>query len=126
MHEMSIAVDIIDSVLDAVSEHEPSCVEEVEVQIGVMRQVVPEALEMAFRAASEGTVVEGARLIVKEERVVAVCRQCDCLYLPEDEIYACPECGQADARIVAGNDMVLRSVVCQTEEDTADAEVVMK
>lgn len=126
MHEMSIAIEVVNSVLDAVAEHHPTRVEEVEVQIGVMRQVVPEALELAFNAASEGTIIEGARLIMKEERVVAVCRHCDCLYLPEDEVYACPECGQADARIVAGNDMILRSVVCQTEDETADHEVAMK
>jgi hydrogenase nickel incorporation protein HypA/HybF len=123
MHEMSIAVEIVHSVLDAVSEHRPSQIEEVEVRIGVMRQVVPEALELAFAAAAEGTPVEGARLIVKEERIVAVCRHCECLYLPEGDDYTCPDCGQADARILAGNDMVLRSIVCQTEDETAGHEV---
>ena len=43
MHEMSIAVEIVHSVLDAVAEHHPAQIDEIEVRIGVMRQVVPEA-----------------------------------------------------------------------------------
>lgn len=117
MHEMSIAVEVVRRVIEAAREHRMTRVERVEVEVGVMRQVVPEALQLAFESAVEGTLAEGARLSVREERVVAVCRACECLFLPEVDTYVCPRCDQADARIVAGNDMILRSVEGRVDEE---------
>ena len=95
-------------------------IEEIEVHIGAMRQIVPEALEMGFRAAAEGTLAANARLNIIEEKIAAVCRGCETRFMPDIDNYLCPQCGQADARIVAGNDIILRSVVCQTPEEADD------
>jgi hydrogenase nickel incorporation protein HypA/HybF len=122
MHEMSIAMQLVEQMLEIASQHNAATIEEVEVQLGVMREVVPEALEMAFAAASEGTIAEGARLCISEERIVAVCSVCECLFTPRQTCFLCPRCSQADARIVAGNDIILKSLVCQTEAEEARSE----
>ncbi len=117
MHEMSIAMEIVKQVLEVAEQHQATRVEEVEVGVGVMRQVVPEALEIAFEAFVQDTLARDARLKITEDKIVAVCRQCDCLFLPAVDTYVCPQCNQADARIVAGNDLILRSVVCKVEQE---------
>jgi hydrogenase nickel incorporation protein HypA/HybF len=119
MHELPIAMEIVRQVVEVAGQHGAEAVEEVEVQIGVLRQIVPEALEMSFTAAGEGTIAAGARLNIIEERIVGVCRTCDCMYMPAVDNFLCPRCGQADARIIAGNDIILRSVVCRTPEEVA-------
>ena len=120
MHETPIAVDIVERAVEAAEQHGAARIDEIEVQVGVMRQVVPEALELAFTLAREGTLAAGARLRISEERAVAVCRACESTFEPDvDRSFACPQCGQADARIVAGNDIILKTVVCQTDDEVS-------
>jgi hydrogenase nickel incorporation protein HypA/HybF len=119
MHEMSIAMQLLEQMLEIAGQHEAVRIQEAEVQLGVMREVVPEAMQMAFAAASAGTIAEGAVLRLSEERIVAVCGVCDCLFTPRQTCFLCPQCNQADARIVAGNDIILKSMICQTEAESA-------
>ena len=116
MHEMSIAVGLLESVLDAAADHGAGRIEEVELEVGAMRLVVPEALEMAWSIVSEGTAAAGARLNVREVAVKAKCRACGSVFSPEIGEFLCRRCGQADVDIVEGDDIILRSVVCQSRE----------
>ena len=73
--------------------------------------------------ALDGTPAESqpakARLIVTEEKMAAVCNACGHRFAPQPDDFVCPACGQADARIVAGNDIILKSLVCQTPDEAA-------
>ena len=90
---------------------------DVEVCCGVMQQVVPEAMQMAFEALSEGTPAAGATLKITEEAMVANCRGCGASFAPQIDDFTCPRCGVADAELVAGRDIVLRTIVCETEDE---------
>lgn len=114
---MPIASAIVEQAVEAVSRHSATRIELIEVEIGRMRQVVPEALQMAFAAVSEGTIAEGARLEIREIEMEAVCRLCDRHFRPEINFYVCPQCNQADVRIVAGNDMILKSVTAEAPRE---------
>lgn len=117
MHELSIATEIVKQAVRIARENRATRLDSIDVEIGILRQVVPEALELAFRAAAEGTIAEGAVFNVTEERVVAVCNPCECMFLPEIDNFVCPQCGAADARIVAGNEIILKSLTCQAPEE---------
>jgi len=119
MHEMPIAVDIVDRAVEVAQQHHATRIDEVQVDIGVMRQVVPEALELAFSVASEGTLAEGAELRITEEEAVAVCRNCQCRFSPEIGRFVCPQCEQANVRIVAGSEIILKTIVCQADEEAS-------
>lgn len=120
MHEMSIATHLVECILAAAAENDVARIEEVEVEVGAMRLVVPEALEMAFEAARAGTIAAGAALKVVEVAPVARCRPCGRTFHPADGEFLCPDCGQADADIVEGNDIRLTSMVCCTEEEAGE------
>ena len=52
-----------------------------------------------------------------EEKILAVCNACGADYAPAiDSSFVCPRCGEANARITAGNDIVLKTMVCQVED----------
>ena len=119
MHEMSIAVSLIDRVLEAARPHGASRIEEIEVEVGVLRQVVFEALEMAFTAVSEGTLAEAAVLKLTEIPASAECRSCGHRFPVAVDQYLCPQCNRADVEIVGGDDIVLRTITCQTEKDAS-------
>ena len=60
MHEMSIAASLIEHVLEVGRQQRATRIAEVELQVGVLQLIVPEALELAFSAVTEGTPAEGA------------------------------------------------------------------
>lgn len=120
MHEMPIAAAIVEQAVQAVAPHHATRIDGIEVEIGRMRQIVPEALQVAFEACSAGTIAQDARLEIVEINMQAVCRVCEHSFQPDIGLYLCPRCKQADVRIVAGNDMILKSIVAQTPEEQAD------
>ncbi len=120
MHEMSIATGMLQGVLKAAAEHGATRVEEVEVELGAMRLIVPEALEMAWEVLVEGTPAAGSRLKMTEVPIRAKCRECGRTYEAEVGSFACPTCGQADVEIVAGDDIILKSVICWTGEEAPE------
>ena len=115
MHEMSIADGVLRAVLDAAGGCGARRVERVELTVGPMRLVVPEALEMAWQVVSEGTIAAGAELAVVETPMEARCRRCGRRFAPRIDNYLCPDCGLADVDILAGDDIILKSVVCETD-----------
>ena len=112
MHEMSVAVALIEQVVGLAEYHRASRVEKIDLRVGEMRHVIPDAMECALRAASQGTVAEGAVLNLTVEPIGVQCGTCDCSYQPRGFNFSCPRCGAADARIVSGNDIVLQSLEC--------------
>ncbi len=124
MHELTIASELLDQTLSAARSHadrlsgkaDDLCIEEVEVEIGLLRLVVPEALEMAWQVVCEGTAAEGARLCITETRPAARCRLCGRTYEPTIDDYLCPGCNKADMEICGGNDIVLKAVTCRGDE----------
>lgn len=122
MHEMPIAAAIVEQALEAVAPHGATRIEVIEVEIGRMRQIVPEALQLAFSAVSAGTLAEEARLDLTEVEMEAVCRCCGHTFRPEIDLYICPGCEQADVRIVAGNDMILKSITARTPDQSGSQE----
>jgi len=113
MHEMSIAEILVKQVLGVAQANGLQYVSEVEVEIGAMRLVVPEALELAFVALIEDTAAAGAKLVIQEIPIKGRCRLCDKSYSMQPGIFICPDCGTADVEITAGNDIVLKSLVCE-------------
>ena len=112
MHEATIASAIIEQAVAAAAPHGVARISRIEVELGAMQQVVPEALDLAFEAASKGTLTEGAKLILTAVKTVALCRACDCRFEPDIEQlnFLCPQCQRADVQIVAGNEIILKSL----------------
>jgi len=116
MHEFSIAAALIRQVLDIAAQNDLERIEVVELEVGAMQMVVPEALEMAFAAMSEGTPAAGAVLKQEEVPARAECRSCKKSYNAGIDQYLCPHCGRADAEIVAGRDIILKSLTGPVRE----------
>ncbi len=113
---MAIAEPLLEQILEIARENEAKRVEEVLIEVGLMRQVVPEALEMAFLELSRGTAAENAKLIQVEVPIKARCHKCDAEFGAGPESFQCPKCGQADVEIIAGGDIILKSLTCEQED----------
>ena len=107
MHEMSITQGIIELCLEH-AEGRRIC--SLDVEIGDLSSVVPEAIEFCFEACSKDTLMEGARLSVI--RVPGLGRCNDCGHeTPLAELYdACRDCGSHNVMVIAGEEMRVREI----------------
>ncbi|MFD3441207.1 hydrogenase maturation nickel metallochaperone HypA [Streptomyces sp. NPDC058685] len=73
MHELSIAMAVIDQVRGAVPDER---VASLTLRIGELVAVVPEALDFSFGLAADGTLLAGARLVIETVDGEAHCDGC--------------------------------------------------
>jgi hydrogenase nickel incorporation protein HypA/HybF len=115
MHELSIAIGIIDAASEEASQHRDARVSAVYLKLGALAGVDKDALLFSFDVASEGTPVQGARLDIREVPVVIFCSKCG----EEREIesiqnLACSVCGELSENVCKGRE--LQVVALELEE----------
>ncbi|WP_223983913.1 hydrogenase maturation nickel metallochaperone HypA [Arthrobacter sp. NicSoilB8] len=106
MHELSITQSLIEAVLDRIGERKVTAVN---VQVGPLSGVLPDAMRFCFDVASAGTPLAGAQLMIDEPRGAARCRSCHEEFEVADLILLCP-CGSADVEVLSGRELMLMSV----------------
>ena len=106
MHELSIAMSILESLEEEVERTGCGPVAAVHVRIGRLSGVVPEALSAAYEMAAAGTPFECSRLIIEEVPIVIHCDGCDRDQQVDSAGWlCCPECRRPTAEIVAGREL---------------------
>ena len=116
MHEFSLVSSILETALSVAAEHGDLPIETVVVEIGALRQVVPEALAFAFEAAVKDTLAADAELDWREIPARIACAQCAEEYAPADVFWICPACGAPGGRVVTGEELLLKSVTLTEPE----------
>ncbi|OHE54744.1 MAG: hypothetical protein A2Z47_07080 [Thermodesulfovibrio sp. RBG_19FT_COMBO_42_12] len=108
MHEVSIALSLLDIAKRYCEEKGYKGVESIGVKIGKASGVMSEALLFAFDAVKIGTIAEKAHLIIDEILVSGFCNTCNNNFTVE-EIYAlcCPKCGGISFRLETGRELDL-------------------
>ena len=110
MHELSIAVSIIESVEENLPEPTVK-VTKIFLKIGKMAGVVKEALEFSFEIAAQGSRLENARLEIEELPVLVECENCDrTIELENPPIFRCPDCRQPTPNLIQGKELQIVSV----------------
>jgi hydrogenase nickel incorporation protein HypA/HybF len=85
-------------------------VAKVELKVGRLRQVVPDALAFAFELVARGTPVEGAELEIEEVAARVACPVCAAETEIEQFPLACGRCGSLAVEVVAGEELHVESL----------------
>ncbi len=111
MHELSIAISLIELAEGAAREAGAARVTAVHLRLGALSGVVREALEFSFPIAAEGTALEGARLLIEELPLVVACAPCGRDVRPEGPgSFCCPLCGTPSATIRQGRELEIAAI----------------
>ena len=110
MHELSIAIQLVEQIVEVAEANKLPHVDDVELETGVLRQVIPEMMQEAFKEAARQTVAEGATLTIQDIPAKARCNQCDLEFEPEVHNFLCPQCQIADTKVLRGDQIILKSV----------------
>jgi hydrogenase nickel incorporation protein HypA/HybF len=115
MHELSIAMSIVDMAEEQSQLHGGARVTAVHLKLGPLSGVVKLALENAFSLAREGTSLEKAELLVEQVPIVANCPKCQAeRTLPTMQNFTCPVCQTPVSEIIHGRE--LEVVALEIEE----------
>ncbi|MCG3138261.1 MAG: Hydrogenase maturation factor HybF [Phycisphaerae bacterium] len=113
MHELYLAQELLNQVLQSVSDHPDAKVCAVEIEVGPMKQIVLEAMELAWRSVVEGSLADQSVLHQVEVPITAQCRNCTRTFEAAIDSYQCPECRQADVQIMKGHEIILKSITLE-------------
>ncbi len=108
MHEVSLCRSLATAVGRAAGRRR---VTDVFVDIGQLRQVVPDALSFAWTFVVRGTALDGAVLHLNAIPAVIRCDSCGTRTELGPELgFNCPACGSADTRLVSGEEFTLTAI----------------
>ena len=104
MHELSIALSIVDVAAEEAQRH-GGRVAAVHLRLGPLAGVVKDALLSAYGLAREGSSLENAELVVEEVPLVAYCPACAGPRTLESVFLCCPDCGTPTPEVVSGREL---------------------
>ncbi|MBS1791392.1 MAG: hydrogenase maturation nickel metallochaperone HypA [Acidobacteria bacterium] len=115
MHELSIALSIIEGASSEASRHGDVKVSAVHLKLGPLSGVVKDALLFSFELACEETALEGSRLVIEEVPVLVFCPNCKMERTPPSiQQMCCPVCGEWTPQVVQGHELELVALeICE-------------
>ena len=106
MHELSIALSIVDIATEAAEKHGGGTVEALYLKLGKLSGVVKDALLFSWELACAGTPIEGSRLVIEEVPVVVHCGSCNAdRMLDSINNFICPVCDHATPTVIRGREL---------------------
>ncbi|WP_017611783.1 hydrogenase maturation nickel metallochaperone HypA/HybF [Nocardiopsis salina] len=106
MHELAITESIVAGVAERTG---PARVRSLQLEIGLLSGVVPDAVRFCFDLAAEGTTLAGARLDIDEPEGQGKCLTCEEVFTVRTWAVICP-CGSSDVDLLSGTQLRVRSV----------------
>jgi hydrogenase nickel incorporation protein HypA/HybF len=117
MHEMGIALEIIDIVNASIpADMAHPRVETVNVKIGKLSAVVPESLRFCFEIAIQESALSGAKLEIEEIPVIARCKDCSAEFHIDGPAFQCPQCKSGGIELMSGRELDIQSIEIIDEE----------
>src|ERR1044072_5506063 len=108
MHEMSIALSIVEGASEEALRHHGSKVSAVRLRLGQLSGVVKEALLFSYDLACEGTILAGSSLDIEEIPATVFCRSCNAeRTLLSIQDFSCPVCHTPTAEVLRGRELLI-------------------
>ncbi len=128
MHEASVVANIVDAVLEELRKYDVTKVNAVTIVVGDLTQLGIEQMEFAYEVLSQGTVLEGSKLLVEPEHIVLGCDKCGyegpakMIDFGEDDyghdipVLSCPKCG-GPVKVLEGEACRVKNMDIETRDD---------
>ncbi|WP_253073518.1 hydrogenase maturation nickel metallochaperone HypA [Sodalis ligni] len=109
MHEAALTQGLVNILLKEAARHQVRSITLVRLKVGRMKAVEPQALVFCFGAFTEGTLAEGAELIIEPVPAVATCRGCGGDFEVIKFHFQCPRCQSRDVVLIQGDELYIES-----------------
>lgn len=110
MHELSIALSIVDIAEKETAKVEAKKVSLIELEIGTLAGIEFDSLDFVWPSAVKDTVLENAEKKIKIIRGEARCSDCETIFKLDNIYDACPNCGSYLKGILKGKELLIKSL----------------
>jgi hydrogenase nickel incorporation protein HypA/HybF len=107
MHEASIVSGLMGILLDQAAKHDVDHISRVTVKVGKLRSVEPRALIGCFEMFAEGTIAEGAELVVEQVPIVGRCGDCGEEFEIAGFVFRCLRCQSSQITVISGEELYI-------------------
>jgi hydrogenase nickel incorporation protein HypA/HybF len=106
MHELSLAMSLLEVATEEAARQWASRVAAIHVKLGPLAGVVKEALTLAFKLAREGSALPDVELLVQEVPVSAYCPCCEAERgVVSVQELCCVECASPVTKVLRGREL---------------------
>ncbi len=117
MHELSIAMSIVEMAEEEIERRGEVRVNAVHLKLGALSGVVKEALLASYEIACDESALKGSTLVIIEIPVLIFCSGCQAQRpISSMQLFCCAECGTPSSEIVQGREIEV--VALEIEEWT--------
>jgi hydrogenase nickel incorporation protein HypA/HybF len=109
MHEMSIAMNLIDIAVEQAREAGSRQINRLDVEIGSLAGIEISSLSFCYESARKGTLCAGAELAIHEIPGLGRCPDCATETAFDFFVALCPACGSG-LEIIQGRELRLKSL----------------
>ncbi|MHA1211693.1 MAG: hydrogenase maturation nickel metallochaperone HypA [Candidatus Heimdallarchaeota archaeon] len=130
MHEFSTAVSIVETITDVARKNNATKIKKIELVVGDFSMLNYDQLTFSFEIAAEGTLAEGAEVIIEAQRGQIECKDCqyvgpiekaneevDHLVVDLVNIFECPKCKSNKTKISGGRDVFVKNIEVELPSD---------
>lgn len=117
MHEMSLMENILNAATAALQPYAVTQVRSLEVEAGILANILPDAFDFAFEALSANTIFAGAQLVVHKKGLKARCLACSAVYESMTVPPVCPLCASRQVEIQGGTEVLLTAIDFDQEDE---------
>ncbi|MFD2247899.1 hydrogenase maturation nickel metallochaperone HypA [Pontibacter ruber] len=111
MHELSIALSIVEIAEEEVKKAGGTQVEQIVLEIGSLASIEEEALAFAWQEAVKQTVLEKAIYVIQNTAGRAVCLACKREFELSFMYDLCPFCGDFRKELMQGKELRIKSLI---------------
>ena len=113
MHEMSIALSIIDVAAEQAKMENASAITEIEIDIGTMSGIEITALNFAMEIAVIDSVLEKTKVKINQVKARSECIECGHIFDTESFVNPCPKCNELNTRFISGKELQVKSITIE-------------
>jgi hydrogenase nickel incorporation protein HypA/HybF len=111
MHELSIAMSIVELASEEAQMRSSPGVAVVYLKLGPLSGVVKESLIFSYEIACQGTLLEGSKLLIEEVPIRIYCPACGQSRAAESiQSLCCVECGAPSSNVVEGRELMVTAL----------------
>jgi len=110
MHELSIALSIIELAEEEANKAGSPEINELELEVGLLAGVDFDALEFALEMSKKSTLIEHAAISINKIQGKFRCKECDISFTTDDLISPCPSCKNYHLELIQGNELRIKSL----------------
>ncbi len=110
MHELSIAMGIINIAEKEIEKAQKKSVSSIDLEIGSMSGVELSSLEYVWKSAVQNTVLEKAKLNINFKQAKAKCLECLTIFEMSKLYDSCPKCNSHFKDILQGKELIISSL----------------